>query len=150
MLMGIVQKPTFCFYFSKNATLATPVFGFVISMDRFEAIYRYLHFNNNNENINTYQGPCKLFKIFPIVQCLNNKFQYLYSASQNIAIGESLTLRRGRLSFWQYIPLKSSKFGIKTFGLCESSSGYLWSLIIYSGKDITFNPMFSILRHRPL
>jgi hypothetical protein len=41
---------------------------------------------------------------------------------------------KGRLSFKQYLPLKSSQFRIKTFKLCESHSGYLSSFIFYSGK----------------
>jgi hypothetical protein len=36
MLMGIVQKPTLCSYFSRNYVLATPVFGSEISIDQFE------------------------------------------------------------------------------------------------------------------
>jgi len=38
MLMGIIQKPKLRSYFSKNYILATPVFGSIISMDRFESI----------------------------------------------------------------------------------------------------------------
>jgi len=52
MLMGIIQKPTLRSYFSKNFILATPIFGSVISMDRFESIRNVMHFNNNN-NIGT-------------------------------------------------------------------------------------------------
>ena len=124
MLMGIIQKPTLRSYFSKNCILATPIFGSIISMDRFESICNFMHFNNN-DNIGTYQGPSKLFKIYPVLSHLNTKFQSLYLPGQNIAIDESLTLWRGRLSFRQYIPLKSSKFGIKSYELCESSMGYL-------------------------
>jgi hypothetical protein len=50
-----------------------------------------------------------------------------------------MTLWRGRLSFKIYLPLKSSKFGIKTFELCESSTGYLWKYIVYSGADTDIN-----------
>ena len=97
-----------------------------------------MHFNNN-DNTGTYQGPSKLFKIYPVLLHLNTKFQSLYLPGQNIAVDESLTLWRGRLSFRQYIPLKSSKFGIKSYELCESSLGYLWSFIIYTGKDTVFS-----------
>ena len=48
MLMGIIQKPTLRSYFSKNCILATPIFGSIISMDRFESISNFMHFNNNN------------------------------------------------------------------------------------------------------
>jgi len=141
MQMGIKQKPTLRSYFSKNFVLATPIFGSIISMDRFESICNFMHFNNN-DNIGTYQRPPKLFKIYPVLSHLNTKFQSLYLPGQNIAIDESLTLWRGTLSFRQYIPLKSSKFGIKSYELHESSSGYLWSFIIYTGKDTVFQTEF--------
>lgn len=34
---------------------------------------------------------------------------------------------KAQLSFKQYVPLQASKFGIKTYRLCGSTSGYLWS-----------------------
>ncbi|XP_021913795.1 piggyBac transposable element-derived protein 4-like, partial [Zootermopsis nevadensis] len=97
---------------------------------------------SNNSKQNEYHGPPKLFKIYPVIQHLNNKFQNLYLPSQNIAIDESLTLWKGRLSFKQYIPLKADKFGIKTFELCESSSGYVWSFLVYTGKDMELTNQF--------
>jgi hypothetical protein len=53
-----------------------------------------------------------------------------------------LTLWKGRLSFVQYIFLKASKFGIKTFELCESTTGYLWSFIVYTGKETEIDSPF--------
>ena len=110
-------------------------------MDRFESICNFMHFNNN-DTLRTYQGPSKLFKIYPVLSHLNTKFQILYLPGQNIAIDEFLTLWRGRITFRQYIPSKSSKVGIKSYELCESSSGYLWSFIIYTGKDTVFQTAF--------
>ena len=48
MLMGIIQKPKLRSYFSKNCILATPIFGSIISMDRFESICNFKHFNKND------------------------------------------------------------------------------------------------------
>jgi len=48
MLMGIILKPTLRSYFSKNYILATPIFGSIISMDGFESICNFMHFNNND------------------------------------------------------------------------------------------------------
>jgi hypothetical protein len=42
----------------------------------------------------------------------------------------------------QYIPLKASKFGIKSQELCESSSGYLWSFTVFMGKTIVPNSTY--------
>jgi hypothetical protein len=135
MLMGIIQKPTLRSYFTTKRVISTPGFTDVITRDRLELICRFLHFTNN-ETISTFEGPEKLFKISPIISHLNNKFQELYLPNQDISIDESLTLWKGRLSFKQYLPRKASKFGIKTYELCDFTMGYLWSFLIYTGKDI--------------
>jgi len=51
-------------------------------MDQFESICNFRHFNN--DNIGTYHGPSKLFKIYPVLSHLNTKFQSLYLPGQNI------------------------------------------------------------------
>ena len=55
--------------------------------------------------------------------------------SQNVFIDESLLLWKGHLHFKQYIPIKRSRFGVKLFKLCESSSGYIYRFRINDGKD---------------
>jgi hypothetical protein len=112
--------------------LATPVFGCVMSMNLFELICKFVHFNNH-ESKDTYLSPPKLFKICPVMSYLIRKFQNVCILDQNIAIDESLTVWIGRLSFKQYIPLKSSELNLKE--LCESSSCNLWAFIIYTGRQ---------------
>ncbi|GFG37945.1 hypothetical protein Cfor_00644 [Coptotermes formosanus] len=110
-------------------------------MDCLEAVCNFMHLNNS-ERIGTYQEPSKLFQIYPVLSHLNKKFQSLYFPGQNIAIDESLTLWRGILSFRRCIPLRASKFGIKSYVLCESSSGFLCSFTIYTAKDTVFQTAF--------
>jgi hypothetical protein len=62
-------------------------------------------------------------------------FQELYLLNQDISIDESLTLWKGHFSFKQYPPLNASKFGIKTYKLCDSTTGYLCSFLVYTGTD---------------
>lgn len=62
-----------------------------------------------------------------------------YSAlmqSKDIVVDESMVPWRGRLTFREYIPTKSHKYGIKLFKLC-STEGYAWSAKVYYGRDIT-------------
>lgn len=59
--------------------------------------------------------------------------------SKDIYIDKSLTLWEGRLNFKQYIWSKATKFGVKTFELCENATGYLWSFLVYTGKTSTFD-----------
>jgi hypothetical protein len=96
-----------------------------------------LHFADN-ETINSFHRPKKPFKIFPVISHLNKKFQELYLPNRDISIDESL-LWKGRLSFKQYLPLKASKCGIKTYDLCDAITGYLWSFLVYAGKGTEFD-----------
>jgi len=36
----------------------------------------------------------------------------------------------------QYIQLKRTRFGLKSYELYESSSGYIWNLIIHTGRTM--------------
>ncbi|CAB3251774.1 unnamed protein product [Arctia plantaginis] len=90
-----------------------------------------LHFNNNSS---LPEYPSKLQKIMPIIKHLNEKFSALYLHEQKVAIDESLLLWKGRLSFSQKIATKRAREGIKSYELCESRTGYLWKMDIYSGK----------------
>ena len=119
LFMGIVQKPTVRSYFSKSRVISTPGFADVIIRERFELICKFLHFTEN-ESLPTYQGPPRLFEIYPVICHLNIQFQTLYLPHQNLTTDVSLTPWKGRLSIRHYLPLKASKLGIKSFELCES------------------------------
>jgi hypothetical protein len=65
--------------------------GDVISRDRFELITKFLHFADNANKAN-YEGPAKLYKIFPVLSHLNCKFQNLFLPRQNISIDDIVDL----------------------------------------------------------
>ncbi|KAF2893788.1 hypothetical protein ILUMI_12384 [Ignelater luminosus] len=114
ILQSIVRKPEMRHYWSKNPILETPFFL-------------------NTYNPATHPNP-KLNKIFPIYERLVERFQNLCVPEKNITIDESLLLYKGRLGWVQYIPLKRTRFGIKTYLLSESKSGYVYNFVIYTGK----------------
>jgi hypothetical protein len=91
MMMGTVQKPTLRSYYAKNQLLFTPFFL---------RLHIWKNFPDRRMQ-NEHQGPPELFKIHPVIQHLNNKFQNLYIPNQNIATDESLTLWKGPSSFRQ-------------------------------------------------
>jgi len=74
ILMGIIQKATLLSYFKKIYILATPVFGSIISMDRFESICKFMHFNNN-DHVGTYQGPLNFSKSIQSCPILTQSFR---------------------------------------------------------------------------
>lgn len=139
ILQGVVKKPEMEQYWSKNPIIMTPFFLQAMSFRRFKQIKQFLHFSNNAEyNPQTHPNP-KLNKIWPILEKLNSLFQKSLTPDRDVTIDESLLLFKGRLSWMQYIPLKRARFGIKSYMLCESKSGYLWKIIIYTGKGTICN-----------
>lgn len=139
ILQGVVKKPEMEQYWSKNPIIMTPFFLQAMSFRRFKQIKQFLHFSNNAEyNPQTHPNP-KLNKIWPILEKLNSLFQKSLTPDRDVTIDESLLLFKGRLSWMQYIPLKRARFGIKSYMLCESKSGYLWRIIIYTGKGTICN-----------
>ncbi|XP_068117048.1 piggyBac transposable element-derived protein 4-like [Hyperolius riggenbachi] len=142
ILQGVVGKPMQKMYWSTNHLLATPFFGSVMSEYKFSLIMKFLHFTNNEEyDENTHPAP-KLRKIWDVSQLIMRNFKQTYVPERDISIDESLMAYKGRLSWIQYIASKRARFGIKSYRLCESSSGYIWNAVIYTGKGTTFSETF--------
>lgn len=142
ILQSIVKKPDMKLYWSNNPMLATPFFPQTMTCRRFHHIKQFLHFEDNDSyDPQTHPNP-KLNKIWPIYTKLVTNFRSMCTPEQNITIDESLLLYKGRLGWIQYIPLKRARFGIKTYLLCESKSGYVWNFLIYTGHGTLLNPEF--------
>ena len=43
-------------------------------------------------------------------------------------------LRKGRLVFWQYIPSKRDRFGVKFFVMCDMKTRFVQDIIVYTGS----------------
>ncbi|CAK9813113.1 PiggyBac transposable element-derived protein 4 [Anthophora plagiata] len=131
-------------YWTTSEVFKTPIFSKLLTYRRYYYIQKNLHFCNNKDyNPETHPQP-KLNKIWPVFESINNKCSSLYIPERDISIDESLMLYKGRLS-WQCLPLKRSRFGIKTFMLCEANTGYIYSQIIYTGKGTIINEEYKNL-----
>lgn len=131
ILQGLYPLPEEEAYFKFNGFGTMQYFAKIMSFNRFLLLKSFLHFVNNE----TLQDKTRLCKIRPVIDYFNAKFSSLYMPSQEIAIDESLLKWHGRLNFAQKISSKAAQVGVKTYELCESSSGYLWKFIVYAGKD---------------
>ncbi|GFY53048.1 piggyBac transposable element-derived protein 4 [Trichonephila inaurata madagascariensis] len=90
--------------------------------NRFCEIHKFLHFvNNETFDPKTHPNP-KLYKVWPVLEHLNELFQRAVTPERDIIIDETLMLYKGRLGWQQYMPKKQSCFGVKSYLLCESSS----------------------------
>lgn len=135
MMLGIHKMPTIKSCFSKHPILRTEIFRSLFSEDRYWNINRAFHLANGSRDTNNPDNV--LYPMGPVLDELNEKFKRNYRLSQDICIDESLTLWKGPLGFKQYIKTKSARFGIKSYELCESTTGYLWSFFIYVGRRTT-------------
>ncbi|KAI5634128.1 transposase IS4 domain-containing protein [Phthorimaea operculella] len=134
IMTGIVRLPSIRAYFSENPLLYTSCFRTMFTRVRYERLCAALHFNDDTLRLRE-ANTSKTFALDPIIKLLNVRFQKAFVPRQEICIDDSLTPWKGSLSFRQFIRTKSAKFGIKTFELCESSTGYLWSFFVYTGKE---------------
>lgn len=143
ILQGIIKKPVERWFWSKRPILHTPIFGQIMTSQRYSLLMKFLHFEDNDSfQAGNHPNP-KLRKIYDVHHKLIKKFKCIYQPERDICIDESLLGYKGMLGWKQYIPTKRARFGIKMYQLCESSSGYIWNSIIYSGKTTVYDEEFS-------
>jgi hypothetical protein len=112
----------------------------IMSERRYSLLTKCLHFVDNNKiDANATSREKSLAKISPVFDIIVNRFSTVYVPGENIAIDESLMLWKGRLSIKQYIPSKRARFGLKSYELCESGSGYIWKSLIHTGPTMKLN-----------
>jgi len=128
MLMSRNKKLNISNYWFTDPLLYSPIFGKIMSRNRFQLLLHYIHFcNNNNQVTNDH-----LFKIDMVLQDIKSNFRSAMVPFLNLVIDESLVLWKGRLSFKQFIRTKRHRFGIKF--LCDVETDYILDFIIYTGK----------------
>jgi len=130
-----VIKRRYEYYFSKQPgfLFETPGFRKVFKRDRFMAIWKFLHVVDEQDPL--LNKADKLYKLRPILNHIVPMFQHFYVPSQCMSLDEGMIPAKNRLSIKQYIKMKPVKWGIKTFLLCESDSGYVYNIEVYTGKS---------------
>ena len=46
---------------------------------------------------------------------------------------------KGRWKYKQYNPNKPSKYHVKTYGVCDSATGYAYNILTYFGSETSYN-----------
>ena len=135
--MSLVVKPRLRDYWNiKDRLQRTPGFAEVMSRDKFFACLRFLHFADNTKaKARGEPGYNPLFKIEPVLNFLNEAFAYFYTCRKFVSVDESLIGVKNRTNLMQYLPNKKHhRWGIKLWVLCESLTGYIRQVLIYTGK----------------
>ena len=131
--MGIDKRPTIEEYWSLKDTLYSPWYSEQFTRNWFEIIYSsMLHAVFVKDEIE------KKDKIEPFLNIVLNKFQAAFYPGQNLLLDEMVVKWKGRSRYRVYNPNKPEKYHLKTFGLCDSVTGYTYNLLICFGADTSY------------
>ena len=139
LLMGFIRLPTIREYWKKDSSFKIPLFYEIMSCKRFEVHYTCTHLMDECHYTTWSTWPYKLYKVRPLIKSLNTAFRDIYYPTCELSIDERMVgfKFKGRLGFKQYLPLKSTKWEIKLWVLCEAKSGYTLNFSVYCGKEST-------------
>jgi hypothetical protein len=115
-------------YWQQSHTLlTTPGVSSIMSLVRFEQIFRFLHLANGVLQIPAGQpGYDRLFKVRGLLDIVTPLFESEYNLHEQVTIDEAMIPFKGRLSFKQYMKDKPVKWGIKVFTLSDAINGYVY------------------------
>ena len=131
ILMGYNRLPTIADYWGTEPTCRSTPVKEVMSLNRFRALRRYLHCEDNQSITNLNDLTCK---IRTVVSTLSYNFLASYNPSQQLAVDEMMVKYKGRKGGKVYMPKKPIRVGFKVWSLSCSCCGYLCSFQVYSGK----------------
>ncbi|XP_067945022.1 piggyBac transposable element-derived protein 4-like [Watersipora subatra] len=156
--MCLVHKPTIDDYFSTNAVMHSTFPNAIgLGRDKFKRILRYLHLNDNENYArrgDSNHDP--LYKIKSFYDHLIPKFGSLYKPGASITVDEAICPFHGRVHFRVYMKNKPNKYGLRVECVCESTSGIVCNMEVYTATgDNTVEALltrvlgpFSIKGHR--
>lgn len=132
ILTSIIQAPSLRRYW--NSLLGNDFIQKTMSVNRFEKIRQYLHFNNN-ANMRSRDNPLhdRLYKIRPLFNSLIENFLKV-PFETSLCVDEQMCSTKARHYLKQYIPSKPHKWGFKLFVLC-GVSGFAYNMEIYTGQE---------------
>lgn len=134
LLMTIISLPSVRSYW--NEFIGNELVRNCMSLNRFEKIRQFLHFNDN-ATLLPKDNPShdRLHKIRPIINKLLERFA-LVPLESRLSVDEQICATKARHYLKQYLPLKPHKWGFKFFVLC-GQSGFAYNFEIYSGQENT-------------
>ena len=135
IMMGIRQLPQIWCYWSPDKRYGDPYISSIMPKTRFVKLNQYFHVRDT-ENTPGRDDPLydPLYKVRPLIDDVVQRCKANYKLQRDISVDESMIGFKGRIHFRQYMPAKPTKWGIKVWALCESSSGYCSNLEVYTGK----------------
>ena len=129
----------------KHHLLHMPGVSKVFSYKRYKFITSVLHYCDEEAACSRDDPDFdRLYKIRYLTNYLNAKFREHYRPGREISVDEGMIPFRGRWSGKQYHRDKPIRWGVKTWMLCDATSGYNYNFDVYCGKDKDFGHLSTI------
>ncbi|XP_050051077.1 piggyBac transposable element-derived protein 4-like [Dermacentor andersoni] len=138
ILMSVNRMHHLQMYWCSDSLFHVKEIAQVMTYKRFQHITNCLHLNDN-EKMPDYGSKdfYRAYKVRPLIEMMNERFQAHYSPSSHLSVDESMILFKGRSSMKQYMPMKPKiKRGYKVWSLADSETGYLLKFQLYEGKSM--------------
>lgn len=134
LLSGYHSLPQEKLYWCEDEDINVQCVRNCITRNRFMAIKRNLHFNDNSL-LSSMEKRDKIFKIRPLLDKMNVNFKKFGIFSKELAIDEQMVRYYGHHFLKQFIKGKPIRFGFKQWALCSSLTGYCFHMDLYEGKN---------------
>jgi len=129
---SVVQVPNLRLLW--NPVIGNEVVIDALSINDFERIRRFLHFNDNEKMIPYKEdGHDRLYKVRPVMNRLLCNFQKV-PLEESLSVDEQLCATKTASFLKQYLPDKPHKWGYKFFVLC-GVSGFAYNFELYTGNE---------------
>lgn len=142
---GLHKLPDITLYWSTNPLYRVQPIADIMTMKRYKKLLQALHLNDNLKTP-TRRSPSfdKLYKVRPLVDHLNDKFQHACIDSSSQSVDEAMIGFKGRSSMKQYMPQKPVKRGYKVWVRADANTGYMYQFEIYTGKTADEAPVVGL------
>ena len=134
ILMGINHLPAIRNYWSTDPVLHYAPIADRITRDRFIAIWRFLHFTNEQPPPPSTPPSDRLYKVRPVITAVLAACRTNYRPHREQAVDEAMIGFKGRSSMKQYFPMKPVKRGFKVWVRADSHNGYISQFECYTGR----------------
>ena len=136
IMMGIKKMPAIWCYWSTNPALGCQWVSGVMTQTRYLKLSQYLHLRDNASHPpRDHPDYDVLYKLHLLLTLLPETYNAAYNPGCQMSVDEAMIGFKGRLSFRQYMPSKPTKWGVKVWELCDSTSGYCTNFQIYTGRS---------------
>ncbi|CAG5123418.1 unnamed protein product [Candidula unifasciata] len=132
MEYGIVKRGLEMYFRRTGFLFDTPGYRAVFTRDRFLAIWKFIHYVDDRNPLADKTD--KLYNVRPLLDQLIDKFHTYYVPHQQMSLDEGMIPAKNRTAMKHCIQSKPVKWGIKSFLLCESQTGYIYNIEVYTGK----------------